>query len=1023
VLVRFKPGTSPSVIEDLHRSLGAQVVKEIPEIGIQVLRMYDDAIYAVFAYQNHSGIEFAEPDYLARVQGWPVGPVVRAPAHSRGQQLQGAQDDPPAFPLRTPDDPLFGQQWHLPQVSAPSAWDRSLGDQAVVAVVDSGVQCTHSDLSGKCLPGYDFVNQDTNPDDDHGHGTHVAGIAGARTDNGRGVAGAGWNVKIMPVKVLGAGGSGSHSAIASGIVWAADHGADVINLSLGGPFTSNTLRNAVLYARNRGAVVVAAAGNDNTSNPSYPAAYPEAVGVSATTQSDGRASFSNYGTYVDIASPGAAILSTVRGGSYQAWSGTSMAAPVVSGAVALLVAQDSSRTAEQLENLLFSSADDRGTTGWDQTYGHGRLNAGRALNSGVGQPTNTPVRDAPQATSTPPPSITPIAGPSVTPSINFVQQLEDLINQRRVGSGLPALGSDARLREAAQLHSEDMRTNGFCGHFGSDGSSPSTRMRDSGYTRPYGETVACGHPNPAAVVDAWMASDAHRDIIMCASCTQMGSGYASGGFYRHYWVLNLGREASAASTPTTAATQPPPPTPTLGQATATRTSPPPSPTSLPGTTTLVLMPAADSVGWVISSQPDANHFHDDDTYTGRYNNQLYHGAMQFDLGAVPSQAQINWARLEMVGQTTEFLGTSGTWAIRILASSIDQGWTGHGYALIHGASVEETLLPLLGVANLGTGVTNTFVFDQDQLRVLSGRIASTRRLSIRLDGPPSGTGTNLFTWDSGHTAESTFPGPRLTINYGSQQQPLPVTPSPTLTEMPPEPTDPPPSPTLGPTPTITDTPPPPTSTSTAPPQPSRTATFTPLPPTPTSPPQSSRSILIPASHSVGWVAQGVSGNRFGDDDLYTGVYNGRIYHGAFQFDLAAIPRDARIVQALLELVGQDATNLDRSQGTWRVRMLHPEADAGWPTHDFARIDQALAITTLAPVLHASQLDAGLANGFPFDAEQRALLEDRLRGTRYVSFRLDGPSSGRNNIFSWDSGYGTGLNSPPRLHMVWQSGGP
>lgn len=275
-------------------------------------------------------------------------------------------------------DPLQDRQWGLTEVDAAAAWRVTRGAGAVVAVVDSGVDGSHPDLAGALVRG---VNTRTDRGDysaptvdRDGHGTHVAGIIAARSANGQGVAGVAPKASIMPVKVLDADGSGWMGDVVEGIVWAADHGADVINMSLGGP-DADFSATAVAYARAKGVVVVAAAGNESSSAPSYPAALPGVVSVTALERGGSVDSYSNYGATVDLAAPGTGIVSTVPGG-YAAMSGTSMASPQVAG-VAALVASVAPRAA--IEAVLTRSADDQGAPGWDSRFGAGVVDAAAAV--------------------------------------------------------------------------------------------------------------------------------------------------------------------------------------------------------------------------------------------------------------------------------------------------------------------------------------------------------------------------------------------------------------------------------------------------------------------------------------------------------------------------------------------------------------------------------------------------------------------------------------------------------------------
>ncbi len=309
-----------------------------------------------------------------------------------------------------PNDPYYTYQWHMTIIDMENAWDLSTGSGVTIAVIDTGVKQSLEDLAGtNFTAGWDFVNNDNDPTDDEGHGSHVAGTIAQTTNNGAGVAGIAYNATIMPVKVLDKRGSGSFDDIADGIYWATDNGADVINLSLGGSSDLDILSDAVDYAWNHGVVVVCAAGNDGVSSPFYPAAYTNSISVSATTSLDTLASYSNYGTTIDISAPGGdsgdnngdgyddMILQNTflrRDEGYYFYAGTSMASPHVAGVAALVIAKNSSLSNAQTRNILETSADDIGANGWDNLFGYGRLNAYEAVMAAGG---STPVNDPPTA--------------------------------------------------------------------------------------------------------------------------------------------------------------------------------------------------------------------------------------------------------------------------------------------------------------------------------------------------------------------------------------------------------------------------------------------------------------------------------------------------------------------------------------------------------------------------------------------------------------------------------------------------
>jgi subtilisin family serine protease len=251
-----------------------------------------------------------------------------------------------------PNDPDWSQEWGLQQVGAPLAWGLLTSSRpVVVAVVDSGVDPTQPDLQGALVAGADFADGTGSTADQFGHGTMVAGVIAARGDNGQGVAGACWSCLVMPVKVLDANGVGTAQGVAAGITWAADHGANVINMSfvLSGP--DQGVADAVAYAESQGVVVVAAAGNAGGTDPTYPASYPGVVSVAGTDPAGNLYPWSSYGPWVSVAAPGC-NLSTLMGGGVGQFCGTSAAAPLVAGLAGLAFeagAQDAAQVVAALE--------------------------------------------------------------------------------------------------------------------------------------------------------------------------------------------------------------------------------------------------------------------------------------------------------------------------------------------------------------------------------------------------------------------------------------------------------------------------------------------------------------------------------------------------------------------------------------------------------------------------------------------------------------------------------------------------
>ncbi|WP_245602193.1 S8 family peptidase [Peribacillus kribbensis] len=281
-----------------------------------------------------------------------------------------------------PNDSLYKRkyQWNLPAIQTEGGWTISKGSRdVVIAVVDTGVDLGHPDLRNRIMKGYNVVSKNFNPDDDNGHGTHVAGIIASETNNLRGIAGITWYNRIMPIKVMNEKGYGNAFDVARGIIWAADHGADVINLSLGNYQPSAVMHEAVKYAFKRNVVITTAAGNDNTDQPSFPAAYPEVLCVSAVDYNGKRASFSNYGEYVDVTAPGVDIPSTYFHSQYAALSGTSMASPHAAALAGLMKSKNRGLKNYEIMKIMKSSSYDLGQKGTDPYYGDGLIDIKSAL--------------------------------------------------------------------------------------------------------------------------------------------------------------------------------------------------------------------------------------------------------------------------------------------------------------------------------------------------------------------------------------------------------------------------------------------------------------------------------------------------------------------------------------------------------------------------------------------------------------------------------------------------------------------
>ncbi|MBF5041063.1 S8 family serine peptidase [Aggregicoccus sp. 17bor-14] len=393
IVVDFKDGTTKEQFDAWEREWGVDLEfnsVEGPRSGITLAVGVPDVDAVLERIRQNPAVESAEP-----LTVYTLPPEAEA-SDADAAPRPGFRDDEGGF---VPNDPDYARQWNLRMIHMPRAWEQSRGKGVIVAVLDTGVayedyQDFHRvpDLrTTRFAKGYDFVNDDTHADDDHGHGTHVAGTIAQSTNNGEGVAGVAFDATIMPVKVLNHFGAGTSADIADAIRFAADNGAKVINLSLGGGWHSAAVANAVDFARKKGATVVAAAGNGSRAHVEFPAAYPGVIGVSAVDPEGKLAFYSSWGPEVDLAAPGGDKRAGPHGGIlqntvdprdpsksiYAAYQGTSMATPHVSGVAALLYAAGA-ETPEQVEQALYAGA--QKVEGGDaERYGHGLLDAQGAL--------------------------------------------------------------------------------------------------------------------------------------------------------------------------------------------------------------------------------------------------------------------------------------------------------------------------------------------------------------------------------------------------------------------------------------------------------------------------------------------------------------------------------------------------------------------------------------------------------------------------------------------------------------------
>ncbi len=377
ILVRFRPGARPSSVAALNSRTGGSRVSEIKAIGVEKIKVpagenFEDILNE---YRQDESVEFAYPNIVYGISSYRL---------------------PDQYPTITE---MEDSQWGLEKIDAHYAWSSETGSrEVIVAVADTGVDYNHPDLAdnmwedpGTGFPGKNFTGGTDDPMDDHdtadgnSHGTHVAGIIGG-SSKASGIAGVSWRSRIMAVKVMGSDGRGYDFHIGEGIIYAADNGVDIINLSLGTDGYSPIMTAAVDYAYQQGSFIVAAAGNEGAASISYPAALDNVLAVGASEKSDDKAGFSNFGEGLDIVAPGVDIKSTIKlsKGTHGNMSGTSMAAPFASGVAALIISHFKGMGAtyrlKDLRTIINSSADRNDSRQWDSFTGYGRLNARQALN-------------------------------------------------------------------------------------------------------------------------------------------------------------------------------------------------------------------------------------------------------------------------------------------------------------------------------------------------------------------------------------------------------------------------------------------------------------------------------------------------------------------------------------------------------------------------------------------------------------------------------------------------------------------
>jgi hypothetical protein len=387
LLVKPNPGLSEEKVGEELRAFGGRAMRRLRGTGVEVIEVpAGSEVEVANRLRKNRRFAFAEPDMLVD-------------------------------PIAVVNDPSFGNQWHLQTMNVPAAWNHANGRGVTVAVCDTGVNANHPDLVGQVVPGWNTSSNSDDTSDVNGHGTLVSGVVAAAANNAVGGASVAPGARVMAMRVTDrTDGSAYLSDLAACVTWAADHGARVANLSYSGVPGSLSVGSAASYMMSKGGVVVAAAGNDGA-DMKYDNS-PYIFTAAATDSADNRASYSNFGNYVDIAAPGSGIYTTNRNGGYSAVSGTSFASPDAAGTVALVMSANPGLTPTDVLSVIANTAKDRGTAGWDPYYGFGRVDAGAAVALAV---------DAVTSDRTPPAVavLNPLGGTTVVDQVTVEVQATD----------------------------------------------------------------------------------------------------------------------------------------------------------------------------------------------------------------------------------------------------------------------------------------------------------------------------------------------------------------------------------------------------------------------------------------------------------------------------------------------------------------------------------------------------------------------------------------------------------------------
>lgn len=398
VIIKFKAGVPDEAKDNIRKAAGLEKKSEIDQIGVELDKVPDEVKDKIIEALSHNPrVEYAEPNIL-------------------GESLD------------TPNDPSmlnftdYKGAWHLYKIAAPAAWDISKGSSSVVvAVIDSGIDSSHEDFIGKLVPGYNYYDNNADTTDLFGHGTQVAGMVAAATNNGKGVASLGRDVMIMPVRAASSTGSASSFATAQSITFAVDHGAKIINISLGWGSTISSMQNAINYAWGKNVITVAATGNLATSPLLYPASEPIVVAVGMTDPSDTWIG-SNYGTNLDVVAPGYNVYTTNKNGGYAPVSGSSFSSPLTAALAALIISVKPDLTPKQVTDIITQTTDKVGgvtydSSGWNDHYGFGRINAYKALLNAISVPSLADT-SAPSVSISSPSAGTNVSGSTVSLNVD-----------------------------------------------------------------------------------------------------------------------------------------------------------------------------------------------------------------------------------------------------------------------------------------------------------------------------------------------------------------------------------------------------------------------------------------------------------------------------------------------------------------------------------------------------------------------------------------------------------------------------